>query len=310
MTESMQATLTASIDKSLEWIYNHLDFFRLPDYDLWEEQFMDMHRKRFAELALLLSFLSKSDRWPGDHRARAIADFVATAAETSLTRFDLSRNLNLVPYYLVIRNGLLSIGKDIAGLQYKLQQIADAGFILQIERCVWNNIDLRYNLDGSGIKHTLPAYDAQYRSSSLFHFPGLPYIRENDCYAITHLIFYLSDFGSLDIRPMLQDKYEEVKYKVGLLLGYYAHKQEWDLVAELLMCCHMMDYRDFPLYDLCWELFMASQGPEGDFTSPYIQSRLGIEHLATEEERFQTNYHTTLVSVFASVTALHQLCAV
>lgn len=309
MTESMYVALTASIDKSLEWICNHLGFFKLPDYELQEEQFMDMHRKRFAELALLLSFLSKSGHWPGDNRAITIADFVATVTEDSLTNFDLSRNLNLVPYYLVIRNGLLSIGRDIAGLQYQLQQVTDAGFILQIERCVWNNIDLHYNLDRSGIRHTLPAYEAQYRSSSLFHFPGLPYIRENDCYAITHLIFYLGDFGTLDLRNLLQDKYEAIQYKVGLLLGYYTHKQEWDLVAELLMCCNMMDYRDFPLHDLCWEQFLASQGPEGDFTSPYIRSRLGFEHLATEEERFQSHYHTTLVSIFASVSALNNLCA-
>lgn len=301
----MKTALATSIDSSLDWIYANLNFFRLPDYNPEEEQFMDMSRKRFAELALSLSFISESTYWPDDHRVSAMAAFVNETAIASTMHFDLSRNTNLVPYYLVIANGLSSVGREVPGLSYRLQQIADTGFIFQIERCAWNNIDLRYNMDQAGIAHTMPAYDELYGASCLFNFPGLAYIRENDCYAITHLLFYLSDFGKVDLAGVLKDKYERIKHNTGILLGYFTYKQEWDLVAELLMSCSMLNYKDHPLYDVCWEKLLASQNPEGDFTSPFIQDRLGIDSITTAEERFNTNYHTTLVSMFAAISELN-----
>lgn len=298
--------LYRSFDRSLNWIYTHLEFFRLPEYNPGEEQFMDMHRKRFAELALSLSFLSKNKKLAGDHRVEAIANFVA--ANTGFdNNFNLARNLNLVPYYLVIRNGLLSAGKDIPGFRVQLDQIMRLGFVQQIERAPWNNIDLRYNLDASQIKHTMPGYTSLYELSCLANFPELAYIRDNDCYAITHLIFYLSDFGNTDIKDVLKDKYKKVKNNVGLLLGLYTYNEEWDLVAEFLMCCNILKYRNFPLFDLCWQKLLESQSAEGDFSSPCIKSRLEIEKIETEEERFSINYHPTLVSMFASAMELKYL---
>lgn len=295
----MKDELLICIEKSLDWIHSHLSFFSLPAYNLEEEQFMDMPRKRFGELALSLLILTRNQDLKNDVRVKDIAAFIKDTVSAKDYDFNMARNLNLFPFYLMVINGLLKEGTAYPDHQYTLQQIVDSGYITNIERNNWNKIDFRYNLDVAGLKHNMASYQDLYKQSSLCDLPELSYLRNIDIYAITHMIFHLSDFGAADMKIILKEDYNKLTTYMALLTGYYAHKEDWDLLAELLICCHNLNYREFPLFKLCWEKMIQSQNPEGDFTSRYIQKELKLQKIVSQEERFDVNYHPTLVSLFA-----------
>ncbi len=295
----MKKQLEIAINSSLHWIDKHLHYFTLNTNVIDKEPLLDMQRKRLGELAILLLIASKNDSFKQDIRLKKITDFIKEICSSDSFYTGITRDLNLFPYYLMLFNGLKSMGIEFKEYKDFLQNIVNANFMDCIERTAWNQIDFKYQLDFGGFKHNMMSYNNMYKASSFYHLPNLIHIRNIDVYALTHIIFHLTDFGNRNIDVLLKGRKEKTFEHLGALLVKYTLKEDWDLLAELLICCHNLNYRNHPLFNDCWKKLLTAQNKEGDFTSRYIQEDLQKGVLVKEKDRFDVNYHPTLVGLFA-----------
>lgn len=303
----MKDKLLDSIDRNLTWVHQHLPYFALPKHEEDEYPSLDMSRKRIGELSLLLFILSQLKGHLDDYRIRDIISHVKEIANSVDFHFNMHKNLELFPFYLGITNGLKSAGITYPQYDFYLQQTVDSCLMDLIERSNWNKIDFVYNLNFAGLKHHMPDKSVLYKDSSLFHLPSIAHVRNIDAYAITHIIFHMSNFGAEDMDAQLKHKTAETKEYVALLTGLYDHYKDYDLLGEMLICCHNLKHRDFPLFQLHWDNLLASQKPGGDFVGRHIQAM--PEPPVEAAEIFQHNYHPTLVGLIACVLEYNFLTA-
>ncbi|MCL7764786.1 hypothetical protein MPF19_15285 [Polaribacter sp. Z014] len=295
----MKQQLEISIDKSLTWINNNLHYFNINSNDVEKNPNLDMQRKRLGELAITLLILSRNTSYKEDYRAKKIISFIKEICNSKDFYRGITRDLNLFPFYLMLYNGLYSMKIEFKDYKQLLQNIIDANFMDCIERTAWNQIDFKYQLDFGGFKHNMASYDQMYKTSSLYHLPNLIHIRDIDVYALTHILFHLTDFGNKNIDHLLEDKKDKTAEHIGNLMIKYALKEDWDLLAELLICCHNLNYRNHPLFIECWQKLLNAQNKKGDFTSRYIQEKLKKGEMVNDKDVFDVNYHPTLVGLFA-----------
>jgi hypothetical protein len=217
--------------------------------------------------------------------------------------FNMVRRLNLFPFYLTILVGLEECGKMFPEHRFALQRALDSGHVLAIERTSWGQIDLRYFLDCGGFKHSLPDYRSLYRVSSVFGPAPVAHMRDLDVYALTHILFFIADFGRRELQPILAERFERTREEVALLLGTYTYEKDWDLVAELLICCLCLGHRPSPLFELAWQGLLTSQEPDGKILMKTFdpESPEMAEPRKAAAYQFQHAYHATLVGLFAAM---------
>lgn len=233
---------------------------------------------------------------------RAVAHLEAQVRKPEYS-FNMVRRLNLFPFYLTTLVGLEACGKRFPEHRFALQRVLDFGHVAAIERTSWGQIDLRYFLDDGGFTHTIPDYQLLYRVSSIYEPAPITHMRDLDVYALTHILFFMANFGRRDLRPILAERFERTREEVTLLLGIYTYEKDWDLVAELLICCLCLDYRPSPLFELGWQGLLTAQEPDGkimmktfDHESPAL-----ADPETASAYYFKNAYHSTLVGLFAAM---------
>jgi hypothetical protein len=127
-----------------------------------------------------------------------------------------------------------------------------------------------------------------------------PWMMTDDiAYAVTHEIFYISDFGRVPERlPPSVRSY--VATWLPAWLEIYAAQSNWDLFAEFVMVGASL--RQSQPVALC--LLMEQLTPDGHVPGP----RDGAANLIRSNDpgpriRFLRNYHTTLVAMMAFALA-------
>lgn len=301
----MAAEMNQLRDGTLRWLAANASSFTLPVEDASEGDIqLDGRRKAFGELALACMLTARHPTLRASPELATMAHHVsATAAEPSFS-FDMMRRPNLFPLYVMVMLALDATGVDVRALRASLQRILDYGFMDAIERTPWNQIDMKYYLDLGGFRDRFASYESLFRHSSAYLLPSIPHLRNLDVYALTHILFHLADFGRRDLRPILGTRFEETVEYTTVLLGAYTHARDWDLTAELLICCACLGCRAHPLIDLAWEALCAAQTPAGDLPSRYfdVQSpELASPDTAAAYVR-KINYHPTLVTLLATMS--------
>ena len=295
----MTSQLAKSIDKSLDWIIQNLDYFKFEPYNVIKQSGITDDRKAFGELALALLIVSKCPEFKNDSRVLQIKTFVHNIATSKDYEFNMEKDLTLFPFYITVYVSLAGVGIVLEKHKKVIKNLLRFNYIEHIERTSWNHIDFKYFLEKGGFKHNMHDTEMLYKTSSLFYMPSIPFNRVIDAYAITHILFFLSDFGSTDISSLLKNKLPETKSYVQALTTMYAHKRDWDLLGELLISCHILKHRDFKLHSVCWDYYLKSQQEAGDFVSRYVLEEFDNDKTFDPLERFKRNYHPTLVGLFA-----------
>ena len=295
----MEHQLVKSINKSLDWIIQNLNYFKLEPYDATKQTGITDERKAFGELALALLIISKCPEFKNDSRVIQITNFVHDIATSDDYEFNMQKNLTLFPFYITVYVSLAEVGIRLEKHRKIIENLLRFDYVEHIERTSWNHIDFKYFLEKGGFKHKMHDTEMLYKTSSLFYMPSIPFNRIMDAYATTHILFFLSDFGDWDISGLIGDKLEETKAYVQALTGVYAHKRDWDLLGELLISCHILKHRDFNLHRVCWDHYLESQQDAGDFISRYVLEDFDNNKALEPKERFKRNYHPTLVGLFA-----------
>jgi hypothetical protein len=188
-----------------------------------------------------------------------------------------------------------------------IQRTLDQGYVTATETTAMRLLDRRHLLDCGGFHHNLPSYEELYKNTLLAKTPPIIYLTDTDVYAITHTIFYLTDFGRCSTIRLDGEHLVKVRWMIETLLGVYLRHKHWDLVGELLLSCQCMHWYPEIIFETAWETILKVQLPDGSIPGP----RFSVEQLSSMDSVqkvnycFEQNYHTTIVNAMAGFLAYH-----
>lgn len=235
MIASARETL---LDGLLDWLAGSVLWFDPPQEDEVadtspEEIMPGRRRKAFGELGLALRLALRSPVLRDRDPILALRDGWIAKVRQRNVFFDVRRRSCLFPLRVVAYSTLRSFGHDAEGVAQSLQRVLDRGFVDRRERSAWEKFDLKYYFDDVGLRHALPDAPALTSQSSLPRLPALPYATRFDLYALTHLIFDITDFGRRGVGRAADWSNAAGDYSAAAL-AMCLSTQDWDLTAELV----------------------------------------------------------------------------
>lgn len=285
-------------ERALDWLTVNLDRF-----EPFQGQLKPIWRKNKAlvELALITMSLRRQTVFADDIRVGRILDLILLTYRHPVYRemafhqeSDFAADA-FVPLALHACN-LLHDEDDWQALQ----NLIDHSNLLLTSRAPHKTLELIYLLDMGGFNYHLQSPIA-YLRRVLNPTIDLIWITREYSYVVTHTIFYLSEFGARIDFSIPEKQRQHLSWLVEQLLGLYLRDENWDLVGELLTCCHCLRQTDSPLYAIGWQAYLAAQRSDGAVPGPdYDPNRL--DALAVDqrpEYLFQQCYHSTLVAALA-----------
>lgn len=178
----------------------------------------------------------------------------------------------------------------------KVKKLIALNYDTLIDRTAFRKLDLIYSFGKIGIITNLGSLDSVYSSTLLAKAGNSFYYSNIDAYSITHTIFYMTDMGRKE-NLSLQSK--EILDLLLKLIELFLLKDNMDILAELLICVKMLNFRPTDeqkyLLNLAVKVLMKHQQSTGMFLGPGINSAVRYN----AEKNFRLNYHTTMVAMGA-----------
>ena len=185
-------------------------------------------------------------------------------------------------------------------LERWLAKLWDLESTRSLEMPIWRRIAHFYSFSRLG----LTKFNQQLVADSWVASIPEPWtISDATAYAITHEVFYITDFGKLpnQIAPSIRDY---IRLWLPAWTRAFIAESNWDLTAELVMvaaCLRDTDWVETPLLRL-----VRSQMDDGFYPAPQGAGRqLVRQHHTPNRMNFVTNYHTSLVGLLATALILY-----
>jgi hypothetical protein len=282
--------MATAFDQGIAWLREHRDEFSpRQGRDAYETVLL---LKPFSELVLVLCLLRRIT--PG----REFADMLEWAWSECESGTMLFRLLAARPDLIDVA-GIAASFEEVGYASNRLKRLVGEVSRLTATRAVeapnWRRIALRYSLTKLGTECG-PSEDGD--RSWLQSRPEPWMISDGSAYAVTHEVFYRTDFGA---EPAALG--EDVTRYLALWLPpwtrSFAEEENWDLVAELLLSARFVGVYGHAAFPHV-EALRAAQREDGSFAGPAGAGRglLHVDH-APVRRRFLSCYHTTLVAVLA-----------
>jgi hypothetical protein len=164
----------------------------------------------------------------------------------------------------------------------------------------WGILALTYFLDLCGMPHDLPRNNELYYWSILRSRPPLHFLSTHDKYALSHLLFFLGDFGARKEFFLKQPDYDLLSNYIDEVTTSCLIDEDWDLLGEFLIGYECIGESKSQIQDYAWERYLAHQKPGGEIEAP---RRVLKKYIASEretKENFELYYHQTLIGIIAS----------
>lgn len=288
----------------LSWLRTNFHFFDQPQEDdlldiAPEEIHPDKRRKAYCELGLALRLTARVAELAENSEVRWLINEWVELANRRQIFFDVKRRVQLFPRCIVAYAVLKSLGYSEKSVYDSLQTVLDRGFIGRAEISAWHKLDLKYYLNLIGLRHEFASDETLLGESTLTRLPALTHATTNDLYALTHIIFYFSDFGAKDIRSFLGQHFGSVREYSGLALSMCVAMQDWDLTAELLLSRICLGVQDDPLDREAARALCQYRQPAGFIPGrAWMHATLVSEELPEHaEQKFFDVYHPTLLTL-------------
>lgn len=259
---------------------------------------------KVAAEALLLAYLAS--RVSGDNRRlqEAVTTLRVRAEEHIVTNRNaaLLRRFPQTAATLGVGFVLLSqFGRLLPNIEKLLRQAVTRGFTTLSERSTFRLMDTRwtYGLLDSGLVRPV---DELLPLSTLGASPHPIYTMNEDNYALTHAIYYVTDFGrKLPLTfPQAQTPF------LDSFLAWIAIRGDLDLLGEFLIATLTLHQPRTPAFRFAWHLLFKAWDDNGGLTGPEFSSAHFTELQGTEADAyaFSENYHTTFVGGILCAVAL------
>lgn len=298
MTGAAFRTAAQVAEGGLRWLEDNLEWF---DPARWE-RFLPKRRFRPAPLLELLILLRCLRRGPHAERAERIATVAHRLAASVCADADFLDELHRVGPTFAHHAHLVALLTDAGHAPEQarilVQAVLDTGTgeLFAADRPPLSRLELRYVLDlggfaapqGHSVRNSVPTT----REGPLF-------FADDEVYALTHVLFYLTDFGA---RPVSEQDRRDAARTVVALLGACLAREDLDLAGELLLCADALGARAHGLVEHGWLRIAARRRTDGSVPGPLhdpaVLSRLAGERRAAYV--FGTCFHTTMVAVMAA----------
>lgn len=290
-----------SADRALDWLVGHLDLFNPMDGNV---EIQRSRLKPLTELALLLTCMSMRETWQGDRRVSVVGNLIARTHVSEDMRSHLIRHSDAFVPHVLRAISLKQIALiDWDDEQVLLQRLLECSNVLFTERLPFQELELRYALEGAGLVHSQPSVATLFRRTIASHLCPTVYMTEYDAYTLTHAIFYATSFGH---EPLSIAAIQRQRLEVALrnLLDTYLYVGQWDLVAELLFACCCLAAKDSRQYREALIALGGLQGADGSMPGPATARPLMENRGEQLRERFfDWSYHTTIVAAMLALTS-------
>ena len=216
---------TEALDKCLDWICGSIDEFNLSLDGL------DCHfsLKVLSEMNLLSSLYSrKLNRY--DHRIKKIISFTTEQLGRVGYLDGLVRMPESLTPYAFIYKSLYECGVKLQEFRNAIMAAVDQEAVNSRERIPFGMMDLCYALNKANIRNPFPTLRSLYHKTLLAKDPAILSLNLNDAYDITHIIFYLSDFGFRKFTEISAQQLPKVRWIITSLTGLYLRDQDWDIL--------------------------------------------------------------------------------
>ncbi|GAA3137967.1 hypothetical protein GCM10010466_31130 [Planomonospora alba] len=303
------------LTRALGWLEAHLEWFAPPRW----ERFLPRRPFRpgpLLELVGLVRVLEQTGVLPrhAPLSARAL-DLAAQVAAGADFGHGLARGDEFFPYHLNLVALLDLLGRPQPALRAACQELlaADAGGHARPYKPVVNRIELRYFIDRGGFTAPASLPDARtlHGQSIAALGPDLLQLTESETYALTHVLFYMTDFGRHRRLPGGTAEAARLRETVQVLLGVHLSRGSLDLLAELLLCATALDdgHGTGPTARQGWNALARAQRPDGAVPSPVHRPEVmsGLSGEKAAAYLFGTCYHTTTVAVLAAAVRRRSL---
>jgi hypothetical protein len=297
----MQASSELVAD--LNWIAKNRAHFSMRS----EPSVCPLALQMLSELATLYVYLRG---WPLNSIVdpnwflETVRDFIIANVEDKLYQESFRRQVGysrhlLLPYLLLRATG------------YRNDVIEEAIELLEAFSCLeipevapYRRMDQMHALWKSGLRGA-PAWSDLYADTVAARWSCLSTFQKPEAYALTHVMFYLTDFGNQPV-PLPAQEVEILIGKFTALLIRYLRIGEWDLVGELLIGLRVLKCEDGPLVLAARHALSKARRPDGGIPGSLASARLAKatgDAQAAEAQEFRLCYHTTIVSaIYNAIT--------
>jgi hypothetical protein len=290
----------------LEWLSRNLhQFAPLEKFD------PSPRIKPFTELAILYERLRSVERGPLAARLelphhlrrwrRFLLEHCEDRAFAELGRRIPSHAYALLLPYLTLR----TTGYRSPFHEETLREAWTRGFLFAVEVVPHRVLDREYFLWKAGLLRSEPNWSKLYANTVLAVAPDALHLDREAAYAITHTLFYLSDWGRRP-PPFDEAEAERVTRILDCLMVHYWRLRHWDLLGELLTNRVSMPTRGSHLVTGASAAFLNAWRLDGCIPGEGLDIE-GLEKSPPSEREsliFRECYHSTLVGVLYCVSAL------
>ncbi|WP_316752510.1 DUF6895 family protein [Streptomyces herbicida] len=258
-------------------------------------------RKALIETAFLVGLRARLDDAPLDGGYAAILQQVADVAGRPSYREMVAQDEEALLLYAGTYAALRLCGREDLEFRRIIQQAAAGGYAAAFERVPYRQLDLLHTLYLCGIEHDLPAIDAVLPFTLLCQNPNVLKLADRDIYAVTHTIFYATDFGRrTPVWPGDYSSGSAVELLEALLILAEARTNA-DLVGELLCCLYCLGVNDSDAADRAWAFLESVQEDNGRVNGPEGIIHPGIDKGNEDFRHWAEGYHTTIVTALAGL---------
>jgi hypothetical protein len=290
---------TKVLDKCLDWLCGSIDEFNL-SFDALGCHF---GLKVLSEMNLLCSLYRRKliDRY--DDRINKIISFTTEQLGSTSYLDGLVRMPESLTLYAFIYKSLYEYGIKLEEFRNAIVTAVHREAVNSRERIPFGMMDLCYALNKANIRHPFPTLRSLYHKTLLSKEPSILSLNLNDVYDITHIIFYLSDFGFRKFTEISARQLSKIHWIIASLTGLYLRDQDWDILAELLTCNYCLRSCQYPIYEVAWNNLLNAQRVDGSIPGLLRSEELEMKSKSWNKN-FTQNYHATIVTAIACLLTI------
>jgi hypothetical protein len=274
----------------------------------WSEKETDGLLRRVDKItaeALLLAYLASRVPQGGRRLANAVEALCESAqihiatgrSEALIRRFPQTAATLGVGFVL-----LSKLGRRQPTVERLLRSALSRGFLTLTERSTFRLMDGRWTY-GLLEPNLAQPVEELFPLTTLAASPHPIYTMNEDDYALTHALFYLTDFGQ---RPPLLALQQRGAQLIDPYLAWNAIRANLDLLVEFLISALVMRRHPSPAFRFAWHLlFQAWDDCQGLVGPEYSSTHFAeLNRSEAAAYAFSENYHTAFVGGMLCSVAL------
>ncbi|HEY3684171.1 MAG TPA: hypothetical protein VGL93_14075 [Streptosporangiaceae bacterium] len=284
------------LSKAMSWVEDNLGTF-VPRAESWTAGPLVRNLGPLLDLAITCHLLRRREvpvLVPADKILDGVAElFLAESYQRAFLGI-----AERFPYYLWLLAILGDSGRlPDPRLTTTAQALVDRGYgtVADLDRPAHKQLELRYILDLGGFASPLPSMRELRRRNPIETLTDPVPVAEPDVYALTHAIFFASDFATEPI----PDLTPQGNAAVNALLGVHAVSGYRDLAAELILCRRALGRPENDLDRLGRACLARAQLASGAVPGPRFDAAEAAALPPGDRDAyaFDRCYHTTLATI-------------